>query len=142
MEIKLSAYAKGRGINYRTAWRWYRDGLIPGRQLPTGTILVQDPDAIQPPSSAPATATTVAIYARVSASENKANLDTQADRVASYCAAKGWKVGAVVREIGSGLNDTRPKLLKLLADPTVSLIVVEHRDRLTRFGFHTAFSMF
>jgi predicted site-specific integrase-resolvase len=42
----------------------------------------------------------------------------------------------VVKEIGSGVNDTRPKLLKLLNDPSVTLIVVEHKERLTRFGFH------
>ena len=40
----------------------------------------------------------------------------------------------VVSEIASGLNDKRPKLMKLLADPTVHTIVVEHRDRLARFG--------
>ena len=42
----------------------------------------------------------------------------------------------MVKEIGSGVNDTRPKLLKLLTDPTVGQIVVEHKDRLTRFGFN------
>ena len=42
----------------------------------------------------------------------------------------------VTREIGWGGNDTRPKLLKLLTDPTVGQIVVEHKDRLTRFGFN------
>jgi putative resolvase len=39
----------------------------------------------------------------------------------------------VVAEIGSGLNGHRPKLMKLLSDPAVSRIVVEHRDRLMRF---------
>jgi len=53
-----------------------------------------------------------------------------------YCAAKGYQDSAVVKEIGSGVNDTRPKLLKLLTDPTLTLIVVEHKDRLTRFGFN------
>ena len=53
-----------------------------------------------------------------------------------YCAAKGDQVTAVVKEIGSGVNDARPKLLKLLTDPTIGLIVVEHKDRLTRFGFN------
>ncbi len=33
------------------------------------------------------------------------------------------------------MNDTRPKLLKLLTDPQIGKIVVEHRDRLTHFGF-------
>jgi len=41
-----------------------------------------------------------------------------------------------VKEIGSGVNDTRPKLLKLLTDPSVGVIVVEHKDRLTRFGYN------
>jgi predicted site-specific integrase-resolvase len=41
----------------------------------------------------------------------------------------------MVGEVGSGLNGHRPKLLKLLADPRVKTIVVEHRDRLMRFGF-------
>lgn len=42
----------------------------------------------------------------------------------------------VVKDIGSGVNDERPKLLKLLTDPRVGVIVVEHKDRLTRFGCH------
>ena len=42
----------------------------------------------------------------------------------------------VVKEIGSGVNDARPKLMKLLTDSSVTLIVVEHKDRLTRFGFN------
>ena len=48
---------------------------------------------------------------------------------------KGWKVHKGVKEVGSGVNDGRKKLLALLADPTVTVIVVEHKDRLTRFGF-------
>jgi predicted site-specific integrase-resolvase len=63
-------------------------------------------------------------------------LDSQAERLSAYCAAKGWKVSKVVKEVGSGVNDSRKKLLGLLADTTVSIIVVEHKDRLTRFGFH------
>src|SRR5439155_12889514 len=77
----------------------------------------------------------IVVYARVSANENRPNLDTQAERLCAYCAAKGWKVHKVVKEVGSGINDGRKKLLALLADPTVTVIVVEHKDRLTRFGF-------
>jgi putative resolvase len=39
-----------------------------------------------------------------------------------------------VTEIGSGFNGHRPRLMKLLRDPAVTTIVVEHRDRLVRFG--------
>ena len=78
----------------------------------------------------------VAIYTRVSAAENRDNLEGQANRLRDYCAAKGYPVAWVVQEIGSGVNDTRPKLLNLLTDPSVSVIVVEHKDRLTRFGYN------
>ena len=37
-------------------------------------------------------------------------------------------------EVGSGLNGRRRKLHRVLSDPTVTVIVVEHRDRLARFG--------
>jgi putative resolvase len=131
--MKLSAYARALGVSYRTAWRWFKAGKVAGFQADSGTIIVTEPvaEAI-PPILQPKTA----IYTRVSAAENKDNLEGQASRLMDYCAAKGYRVAAVVKEIGSGVNDTRPKLLKLLADPAVGLIVVEHKDRLTRFGFN------
>lgn len=52
------------------------------------------------------------------------------------CEARGYQVSQVVKEIASGVNDSRPKLLGLLKDTSITLIVVEYRDRLTRFGFH------
>ena len=131
--MKLSAYAHHLGISYRTAWRWFKAGKITGFQADTGTIIVTEPTI--------ETATTavhqkIAIYTRVSAAENKDHLEGQAKRLLDYCAAKGYQVSAVVKEIGSGVNDTRPKLLKLLTNPSIGLIVVEHKDRLTRFGFN------
>lgn len=54
----------------------------------------------------------------------------------SYCNAKGYKVDGVVTEVGSGLNDKRPKLEQMLLDKTITHIVVEHKDRLARFGLN------
>jgi predicted site-specific integrase-resolvase len=101
--------------------------------MDTGTILITEP--IGAPQT-PERSVKVAIYTRVSAAENKDNLEGQANRLRDYCAAKGYPVAWVVKEIGSGVNDTRPKLIKLLTDPSVSVIVVEHKDRLTRFGYN------
>jgi putative resolvase len=131
--MKLSAYARSLGVSYRTAWRWFKAGKVAGFQADTGTIIVTEPIVETIPTTA--NQKTV-IYTRVSAAENKDNLEEQAKRLMDYCAAKGYRVAAVVKEIGSGVNDTRPKLLKLLTDPTVGQIVVEHKDRLTRFGFN------
>jgi predicted site-specific integrase-resolvase len=41
----------------------------------------------------------------------------------------------VVKEIGSGLNGHRRNMLRLLSNPDITAIVVEHRERLVRFGF-------
>lgn len=76
----------------------------------------------------------MAVYARVSSSENKDNLERQAERLISWCNAQGWGVFQVVKECGSGINDQRPKFLALLADPKIGQSVVEHKDRASRFG--------
>ena len=57
-------------------------------------------------------------------------------RLEDYCCARGYKIIKTVSEIGSGLNDKRPKLEKLLTDESVKMIVVEHSDRLARFGLN------
>jgi putative resolvase len=127
--MKLSAYAKHLGISYQTAWRMWQRGELPAHQLPTGTVIVDVPPpalAVHPQK--------VAVYARVSSAENRANLEGQAERIVAFCAARGWPVAQVVKECGSGINAQRPLLLALLADPTVSHIVVEHKDRCSRFG--------
>jgi predicted site-specific integrase-resolvase len=128
--MKLSAYAKQMSVSYRTAWSWWKAGQLRGQQLPSGTILIEDP--AHPPAPPIQRA---AIYARVSSAENRPNLDSQAERLVGYCTAKGYQIQQVVKEIGSGVNDRRPKLLKLLTDPTITVLVVEHKDRATRFGY-------
>jgi predicted site-specific integrase-resolvase len=128
--MKLADYAKQMGVRYETAWRWFRDGKIQGRRIGSHTIIITEGQ--EEPTAVPQR---VAIYARVSSAENTGSLDSQAERLAAYCTARGYQVAKVVKEVGSGINDARPKLLALLADAGISLIVVEHKDRLTCFGF-------
>ena len=94
--MKLSEYAKQNSIGYRTAWEHFRKGLIPNaRQLPTGTVVIDEiiPNKLD----------YTIIYARVSSSENKSNLESQANRLEQFCSAKGWIVNEVVKECASGL---------------------------------------
>lgn len=98
-----------------------------------GTILVTEPVGVR---EAPATSK-VAVYTRVSSSENKANLESQAERLVAYCTVRGYQGSRMVKEIGSGVNNNRPKFLALLADPSINRIVIEHQDRGTRFGFRS-----
>lgn len=133
--MRLQDYAKTIGISYRTAHRWWKAGKIKGVQMDTGTILVDytapTNDVVENPKKIK-----VAVYGRVSSSENKGNLETQVQRLLSFANAKGYQVNFIVKEIGSGLNDERPKLEKILTNPDIKIIIVEHKDRLTRFGFN------
>src|SRR5256884_882610 len=72
---------------------------------------------------------------RVSEASHRENLERQAERLTQYCTIRGYRVVKVVKEVGSGVNDSRPKLLSLLRDPMITRLVVEQKDRLTRFGF-------
>ena len=130
--MKLSSYAKKLGIHDNTAYRLFKRGQIPGYQLPTGTVIIEEPvDQTEKRALRPQL---VAVYARVSSTEHKKHLDTQAERLITWCNAQGWSVGKVVKECGSGINDQRPKFLVLLANRDMHRIVVEHKDRASRFG--------
>lgn len=127
--MKLSQWAKNNNYTYRGAFNVFKRGLIPNsRQLPTGTIVIDD-------TSKERKIEYNIVYARVSSSENKINLNSQAERVSQFCNAKGWIVNEIIKECASGLNDSRPKLQKILRENKASRIIVEHKDRLTRFGF-------
>ena len=125
--MRLKEWAHKQGVSYRTALNWFHAGTlpVPARQLPTGTILVEAPMT--------AAGRTVA-YCRVSSAQQRDELERQAGRVAQACGTRGIALDATVTDVGSGLHGHRVKLRKLLADPTVTRIVVEHRDRLARFG--------
>ena len=130
LDMKLSQYAKRAGVTYKTAWRWWKQGQLDASQTPTGTVIVREPVLPAPPLGR------VARYARVSSADQKAGLDRQRQRLRDDAAAKGYTAAKAVSEMASGLTDHRPQLSKLLTDPTtIGTIVVEHQDRLTRFGY-------
>ena len=130
MKVKLSEYAKINALSYRAVWNRYKAGKIPNASMnELGHIVVEiDQDKVD--------ANKVAIYARVSSSENKDNLAAQVERLTQYAIAKGYQIVSTYAEVGSSVNDKRPKLEKLLTENNYSKIIVEHKDRLTRVGFN------
>jgi putative resolvase len=128
--MKLSHYAKQQGVSYKTAWRWYKAGQLDAYKTATGVVIVRDP-IVQVPITG-----RVALYARVSSADQKADVTRQLERLHEYAIARGYQISKEVAEIASGLNDQRPKLMKLLTDTSITTIVVEQKDRLTRFGFN------
>lgn len=104
--IKLSKWVAENGISKLTTWRYPTASKIPGAYKNPNEQFIVEVEEPEPETA----------------------------RLATHAANAGLKVGKVVMEIGSGLNGKRRELTKLLADPAVDTIVVEHKDRLTRFG--------
>ncbi len=125
--MKLSEWCKKQGISYMTGFRWFHLGKISNaRQMDTGTILIDEELKID---------TKVCIYCRVSNQSRKHELNYQIDRCLEFSRARGYEVKEIYKEIASGMNDNRKELWKLL-DANPSIIIVENKDRLTRFGFN------
>lgn len=129
MKYKISQYAKKYNVTYRTVWNWIKQNKLQIQRTDTNRIIIVEDEDKNINEN-------VAIYARVSSSENKNNLSKQRERLENYCAAKGYKIIKSVEEIGSGLNDNRKKLESLLLDESIKKIVVEHSDRFSRFGMN------
>lgn len=127
---KLSEYARNHSITYQSAWNRYNAGKIAGAFLDeTGHVLiplfVEDKNLNR-----------VAIYSRVSSNEAKKDLERQKQRLESYAINFGYNIVYSVKEVGSGMNDSRSKLSKLLMQDDWDVLIVENKDRLTRFGFN------
>ncbi len=125
--MKLSVWANREGIHYMTAWRWWRNGKlpVPAYQTHSGSVMISLPAAH---------GGCTAVYARVAAHDQTKDLDRQVARVTAWATARGQRVNEVVTEVGSGLTGKRRKLLRMLANPDLTTIIVEHRDRLATFG--------
>jgi putative resolvase len=127
--MKLSQYARKNNITYRTAWNHWKEGKLTGYVDESNHIVLT---TLNSRIEEEKTYT----YARVSSSMNKNNLKSQSERLIAFCNANGWKTHKNIMEIGSGLNDNRKQLIKLLSSDKPTRLVVEHKDRLTRFGFN------
>nr|DAU79561.1 MAG TPA: hypothetical protein [Caudoviricetes sp.] len=131
----VKEWAEREHLHPQTVWKWCRTGKmpVPVEHTPSGMWLIHDPK-YETPAPSDAEQSRTVCYARVSSADQKADLQRQADRLKAFALSMGVEAPEVVTETGSGMNDKRRKLNRLLADPTVGTIVVEHRDRLARMN--------
>ena len=129
--MNLKEWALAQGLHPQTAYKWFREGKLPVPATRVGprTILV-NMDAV----AAPAASGGVGLSARVSSHDQKADLERQVARLSTWTAQAGLRVVRVESEVGSGMNGSRVKVRRMLGDPDVVTVVVEHRDRLGRMN--------
>jgi putative resolvase len=130
--VNLTGWARSQGVHPQTAYRWFREGSlpVPAVRVNQRTVLV-NPDAAEA-GGMPIGG--VGLYARVSSHDQRDDLDRQVARLSEWAAQSGSAVVRVEAEVGSGMNGARRKVARLLADPRVAMVVVEHRDRLGRMN--------
>ena len=127
------------GISYSTLSRWVREGRIRAVRTAGGKYRVPESEVRRIAEGLPISKEIRAIiYARVSSSDQKSDLERQIQYLTEYCASKGYRVVNVLSDVASGLKTDRKGLLKLfnyVVNRQVDVVVVTYRDRLTRFGF-------
>ena len=126
--MNLTEWAHAQGIHVTTAYRWYREGTLPVPARKAGRLILVSPDT----AAATSPQNGAGLYARVSSHDQKADLDRQVARLSAWAVQAGLPVVRVEAEVGSGMNGTRARARRLLADPAAGVVVVEDRDRLGR----------
>lgn len=135
-QLKITKAAEVLGVNPWTLRRGVYRGKIPCNKSHSGRRFIpvwwiDQQLGVQPKT----TDVRCAIYARESSSENKAAMKSQTEGLRKYAEAKGYTVVEVVQEFASGVNDNRKRLASLLTKRNFDVLLVEHKDRLSRFGF-------
>jgi putative resolvase len=133
--VNLTEWAHAQGIHVQTAYRWYREGTLPVPVQKVGRLILVSPETA---TEAAGKTEGAGLYARVSSHDQKSDLDGQVARLSAWAAEAGLPVVRVEAEVGSGMNGSRAKVRRVLSDPAVTVVVVEHRDRLGRMNTELA----
>lgn len=132
------------GVTYKTLHRWDADGTLPSLRMTKG-MRRYDSESVEKflgqYNPNPIKHRPVCVYVRVSSHEQKkkGDLERQKNRMIEHCAKNGYKLEYILEDVGSGLSGSRPKLLRLfnlVKEQKISKVVIEHKDRLTRFQFN------
>ena len=135
--VGISEAAKALGVSVSTLRRWEATGKLETAHTAGGhrryDLARLKPDLFR--AEDPESRRTVA-YARVSSHDQKTDLERQKQVLELYCARQGWTF-EVVADLGSGMNDHKKGLRRLLDDIVegrIGRLVLTHKDRLLRFG--------
>ena len=127
-DIKLSDYAKMKSVTYRTVWNRFKQGKLPNAYMDESNHVYVKLESTN--------SNKTIVYARVSSNDRKESLKEQQVRLENYALLNNLNVIDSFKEIASGMNDSRPILTKILKRDDWDILLIENKDRLTRFGFN------
>lgn len=132
------------GIHIRTLQKWDNEGVLNAVRTPNNRRKIPQSEIdrlLNKNSSSNSSLNKAAIYARVSSHDQKkkGDLDRQVGAILTKIDTNKFKLIETITDVGSGLNDKRIgllKLMKLAEDKKINTIYITYKDRLTRFGFN------
>lgn len=142
--VSIGEAAAALSVCIDTLRRWDKNGKLQAVKTTGGhrRYRLSDIERLQglESSSDESNIDVVAQYSRVSSHDQKekGDLDRQTVRLTKYCAEKGYKVGYILTDVGSGMSNTRSRLKQLFSlveERKITKVIIEHKDRLTRFNY-------
>jgi len=137
--LRPKEVCKRLGISHSTLSRWVGEGRIRAVRTAGGVFRVPESEVRRIAEGLPISKEVRAvIYARVSSSDRRSDLERQVEYSTQYCSSKGYRAIDVLSDVASGLKTDRRGLLKLLdyvVNRQVDVVVMTYGDRLSRFGF-------
>ena len=83
-------------------------------------------------------------YTRVSSHDQKKDLKTQSQKLINYCQANNIDNVELIEDLGSGLNFNKKgfkKLFNMIIKQQINHLIINHKDRLLRFGSELIFKL-
>ena len=134
--MKAKEVLKILKISRPTLTKYVKEQKILVQELPNG-FYDYDEDSVLKVAKISTERNSV-IYARVSTSKQKKDLENQIQTITEYANKNGYKIDGVYSDISSGLNYDRKsfsELLNLILERKVKNVFIKDKDRLTRVSF-------
>ena len=128
--MNLTGWARAQDVHPQTASRWFREG-----SLPVPAVRIKSRHVLVAPDAASGDAAmSLGHCAGVSSHDQRADLYRRVAELSEWAAKTGPAVARIEGGVGSGMNGPRSQPRRMLADPRVTTVVVEHSDRLARMN--------
>jgi len=135
---RIGKASRRLGVSIPTVRNWIYSGKIRTLRTAGGEHRIPDSEIRRILGISKKEGKTV-IYSRVSSQGQKSDLATQEQLLEHYAIKNGYNNIVKLKDIASGLNGKRRglnKLFQMVNNNEVDNIIVNYKDRLTRFGFH------
>ncbi|HMF31815.1 MAG TPA: IS607 family transposase [Candidatus Lokiarchaeia archaeon] len=135
--MKSSEVRKILRISNPSLVKYRRQGLLKATELPNGFFDYDDESVYSFLNKGLKRKTY--LYARVSTSKQRKDLENQIDLLKQYCFSNGIQIHGIYRDIASGISfDKRKEFFQLLheiIDKKVEKVIITYKDRISRVGF-------